>query len=46
MARGTFANVRLVNKLVDKSGPKTLHVPSGEVLEIFDASAKYIQDGH
>lgn len=45
MARGTFANVRLVNKLVDKPGPKTLHVPSGEVLEIFDASAKYIQEG-
>jgi aconitate hydratase len=46
MARGTFANVRLVNKLVDKSGPKTLHVPSGEVLEIFDASARYIEEGH
>jgi aconitate hydratase len=44
MARGTFANVRLVNKLVEKPGPKTLHVPSGEVLEIFDASARYIQD--
>lgn len=44
MARGTFANVRLVNKLVDKTGPKTLHVPSGEVLEIFDASARYIEN--
>ena len=44
MARGTFANVRLVNKLVDKPGPKTLHVPSGEVLEIFDASARYIEN--
>jgi len=41
MARGTFANVRLVNKLVEKPGPKTLHVPSGETMEIFDASAKY-----
>ena len=46
MARGTFANVRLVNKLVDKPGPKTLHVPSGEILEIFDASAKYIESHH
>ncbi len=45
MARGTFANVRLVNKLVDKPGPKTLHVPSGEFLEIFDASARYIAAG-
>jgi aconitate hydratase len=38
MARGTFANTRLVNKLVDKPGPNTLHVPSGEVLPIYDAS--------
>lgn len=30
MARGTFANIRLVNKLVSKSGPRTLHIPSGE----------------
>lgn len=30
MARGTFANVRLVNKMVEKTGPTTLHVPSGE----------------
>lgn len=45
MARGTFANVRLVNKLVEKPGPKTLHVPSGEIMEIFDASAKYIAAG-
>ena len=44
MARGTFANVRLVNKMVNKPGPKTVHVPSGEVMEIFDASAKYIED--
>merc|ERR1712070_452272 len=34
MARGTFANVRLVNKLVDKPGPNTLHVPSGEQMSI------------
>ena len=46
MARGTFANVRLVNKMVEKPGPKTLHVPSGEVMEIFDAAAKYQADGH
>lgn len=44
MARGTFANVRLVNRLVDKPGPKTLHIPSGEVMEIFDAAAKYQAD--
>eukprot|EP00347_Sterkiella_histriomuscorum_P009081 403342589 len=46
MARGTFANVRLVNKLVDRPGPKTVHIPSGETLEIFDASARYQSEGH
>jgi hypothetical protein len=29
MARGTFANIRLVNKLAGKTGPQTLHIPSG-----------------
>lgn len=29
MARGTFANVRLINKMVDKVGPETVHIPSG-----------------
>ena len=28
MARGTFANVRLVNKLASKTGPWTMHVPT------------------
>lgn len=32
MARGTFANIRLVNKLAAKTGPQTLHVPSGKPL--------------
>lgn len=30
MARGTFANIRLVNKLAKKAGPRTLHIPSQE----------------
>lgn len=46
MARGTFANVRLVNKMVEKPGPRTVHVPTGEVLEIYDAAARYQQDHH
>eukprot|EP00918_Siedleckia_nematoides_P007330 GHVU01015955.1.p1 GENE.GHVU01015955.1~~GHVU01015955.1.p1 ORF type:complete len:292 (-),score=47.20 GHVU01015955.1:463-1338(-) len=46
MLRGTFANIRLVNKLCPKDGPKTLHVPSGSVDFIFDASQKYKQGGH
>lgn len=46
MARGTFANVRIVNKMVDKVGPITKHVPSGEVLPIYEAAEKYMNDGH
>mmetsp|Transcript_17016 Transcript_17016/g.16241 ORF Transcript_17016/g.16241 Transcript_17016/m.16241 type:complete len:158 (-) Transcript_17016:424-897(-) len=46
MARGTFANVRLVNKMVEKPGPKTVHVPSGETMEIFDAAERYQKEGH
>lgn len=43
MARGTFANVRLINKLVDKVGPETVHIPSGEKMAIFDAANKYME---
>jgi len=46
MARGTFANIRLINKLVSKPGPQTLHVPSGTEMDIFDAAKKYMDDGH
>jgi aconitate hydratase len=45
MARGTFANTRIVNKIVDKVGPITKHVPSGEILTIFDAAEKYKSEG-
>ena len=42
MARGTFANIRLVNKFMKKAGPKTLHFPSGEILTTRDAIGKCI----
>lgn len=39
MARGTFANIRIVNKLLKgEVGPKTVHIPSGEKLYVFDAA--------
>lgn len=41
MARGTFANIRLVNKLANSSGPRTRHIPSGEELDIFDCAERY-----
>ncbi|CAA2981102.1 aconitate hydratase, cytoplasmic, partial [Olea europaea subsp. europaea] len=39
MARGTFANVRLVNKLLNgEVAPMTVHIPTGEKLYVFDAA--------
>lgn len=44
MARGTFANIRIINKMLKgKVGPQTIHVPTGEVLDIFDAAERYQQ---
>lgn len=45
MARGTFANIRLQNKLVSKSGPITKHIPTGEEMDIFDCAERYRTEG-
>jgi aconitate hydratase len=45
MVRGTFANVRLRNKLVSTEGGFTRHMPSNTEMSIFDASEKYRADG-
>jgi aconitate hydratase len=45
MVRGTFANIRLVNKMVGKAAPKAVHVPSGETLDVYDAAEKYLAAG-
>jgi aconitate hydratase len=46
MVRGTFANVRLRNRLVEGSeGTWTVHVPSGDELTIFEASQRYLAEG-
>jgi aconitate hydratase len=46
MARGTFANIRLKNVLVaPKEGNWTKHMPSGEVMPIYDAAMKYKEEG-
>ena len=45
MARGTFANIRLINKMVDKTGPYAKHVPTGETRSVFDVSNEYIANG-
>ncbi|HZR66196.1 MAG TPA: aconitate hydratase AcnA [Terriglobales bacterium] len=46
MVRGTFANVRLRNKMVPNlEGGFTKHLPDGAEMTIFEASEKYIADG-
>jgi len=45
MARGTFANTRIINKMVDKVGPETIHVPTGEKVAIWDAAERYMNAG-
>lgn len=44
MSRGTFANIRLINKMVPKPGPRTLYIPTGEEMDIFDAAELYRKD--
>ncbi len=41
MMRGTFAHVRLMNKMCDKVGPFAVHVPSGDVGSVFDVAMRY-----
>ncbi len=46
MVRGTFANIRLKNALVPGvEGGVTVHVPSGERMDIFDAAERYRSEG-
>ena len=45
MMRGTFGNIRLRNRLVDREGPYTEHQPSGEVMFIYDAAMRYGTEG-
>jgi aconitate hydratase len=44
MVRGTFANVRLRNKLVQTEGGFTRHLPTNTEMSIFEASEKYRAD--
>ncbi|WP_148864561.1 aconitate hydratase AcnA [Marinobacter fonticola] len=45
MMRGTFANVRIKNEMLDGvEGGYTRHVPSGEQMAIYDAAMKYQED--
>ena len=46
MTRGTFANVRIKNLMVPGTeGGVTVHQPSGEKLDIYDAAIRYQNEG-
>ena len=46
MSRGTFANIRLKNAMVPGvEGGVTIHVPSGERMDIYQAAERYKAEG-
>ena len=45
MIRGTFANVRLRNLLVEREGGFTRHFPDGEETTIYEAAMRYASEG-
>lgn len=46
MMRGTFANIRLRNEMVPGThGGVTRHIPTGEMMSIYDASMRYQNEG-
>jgi len=45
MIRGTFANIRLRNRLVERAGGFTRRFPDGEETTIFEAATAYGEEG-
>ncbi|MFC7045201.1 aconitate hydratase AcnA [Halobacteriaceae archaeon GCM10025711] len=46
MMRGTFANVRIENEMLDgKEGGHTVYQPTGEEMTVFEASQRYREEG-
>jgi aconitate hydratase len=45
MIRGTFANVRLRNRLVEREGGFTKHFPDGAETTIYEAAMSYADEG-
>ena len=45
MVRGTFGNIRLRNKLVEREGYWTKHLPDGAETTIYEASERYRSEG-
>jgi aconitate hydratase len=45
MMRGTFANVRIRNKIADREGGFSRYLPTGEVLTVYDTAMNYQKNG-
>jgi aconitate hydratase len=46
MMRGTFANIRIRNEMLNNvEGGMTKHLPSGDVMPIYDAAMRYKKEG-
>lgn len=44
MMRGTFANVRIKNKIIDKEGGYSTYFPTGEVKTVYETAMSYKKD--
>src|SRR5699024_5476043 len=44
MMRGTFANVRIKNKITDKEGGYSTYLPTGETMTVYETAMKYAED--
>src|SRR5690606_25966749 len=45
MVRGTFANVRIKNKITDREGGYSTYFPTQEVKSVYDTAMAYKADG-
>jgi aconitate hydratase len=44
MVRGTFANIRLKNEMINREGGWAIHHGSGEILPVYDAAMRYKEE--
>lgn len=44
MMRGTFANVRIRNRITDREGGYSTYFPTNETMTVYDAAMKYAED--
>lgn len=45
MTRGTYGNIRLVNKMASKPGPYAVHIPTGDEMSVYEVAERYRKAG-